>query len=105
MQRSLASEDLCQTIITIIVQPWSGAARAKCRVVIAARPLKVLARNVHRDPEASRQHDAHWPDFNVKFIDLIRDEWLLVVVRVIRPVRKGLFGIKFTVRGTQPSLS
>src|SRR5262249_60278059 len=71
MQGRLASKKLCRPIITIIVQPWYVAARAKYRVAIPARALEVLPGNVHCDPEASRQHDAHWPDFNVKFIDLI----------------------------------
>ena len=87
VQRRMASKDICWPIITIIVQPWSGAALAKCRVAVGARTLEVLARNIHCNPEASRKHDAHWPDFEVEFIGLTRDERLLVVVCEVGPIR------------------
>ena len=43
VQRRMAAKDISWPIITIIVQPWSGAARTKCRIAVRARTLEVLA--------------------------------------------------------------
>ena len=66
VQRRMAAKDISWPIITIIVQPWSGAACTKCRIAVRARiaPQGSAARGMSRSelllpPPDDRLH--LWP--------------------------------------------
>src|SRR5262245_12876029 len=108
MQAGGATEDRRRPVAWIVMQEWPAA----CQLVLEVRQLAatwpridvVLAADRKPDAMALRHHDRGRPDLDIKLDDLTLLERLLLIVRVVGPVRLRQFLVELAVRGAQPAL-
>src|SRR5436190_21813473 len=108
MQTGGAAEYSGRPVARIVMQERPAASELvlEVRQLAAARPRinVVLTTDGEADAMTFRHDDRGRPDLNVEFDDLALLERLLLVMRVIGPIRLRQRLVELAVRGAQPAL-
>src|SRR5215471_2503966 len=109
VERGLAAVDRHRAVARIVVQERAVAGDLVLHVgepaARAARIDVVAPANAEADAKTLRHRDRGRHDLDLDLIDLAGPERLLLLMRVIRPVRQRQRLVEFAMRGAQPALA